>query len=154
VADIHEGICSHHVASRALAGKAFWQGFYWPTMLADAQALVRSCEACQVHSKNIHQPAQALHTIPMSWPFTVRGLNVVGKFLMTLSKCAKLGLQVQSVVARVNFSHEGKSGLISNSRGTVEKSLVVLLPATCKIIPRSCVPNSTEWLSSKRCECK
>jgi hypothetical protein len=40
LADIHGGICSHHLASRALAGKAFWQGFYWPTALADAQALV------------------------------------------------------------------------------------------------------------------
>jgi hypothetical protein len=74
--------------------------------------------------------------------------------LMTLNKCVKLGLQVQSVVARVNFPHVGNSGLILNSRGTVEKALIVLLPATCKIIPRSCVPNSTEWLSSTRCECK
>jgi hypothetical protein len=31
--------------------------------------------------------------------------------LMTLRKCAKLGLQVQSVVARVNFPHEGTRGL-------------------------------------------
>jgi hypothetical protein len=74
--------------------------------------------------------------------------------LMTLSKCVKLGLHVQSVVARVNFPHEVNSGLISNSRGTIEKALIVLLPATCKTIPRSCVPNSTEWLSSTRCECK
>jgi hypothetical protein len=28
LADIHEGICSHHVASRALVGKAFQLGFY------------------------------------------------------------------------------------------------------------------------------
>jgi hypothetical protein len=34
------------VASRALAGKAFLQGFYRSTALADAQALVQSCEAC------------------------------------------------------------------------------------------------------------
>jgi hypothetical protein len=73
---------------------------------------------------------------------------------MTLSKCVKLGLEVQSIVARVNFLHEGNSELISNSRGTVKKALVILLPATCKTIPRSSVPNSTEWLSSTRCECK
>jgi hypothetical protein len=30
---------------------------------------------------------------------------------MTLSKCAKLGLQVQSVVAKVNIPHEGTQGL-------------------------------------------
>jgi hypothetical protein len=74
--------------------------------------------------------------------------------LMTLSKRAKLGLQVQSVVARVNFSHKGNSWLISNSRGIVEKALVVLLPATCKTISYSCVSKSTEWLSITRCEFK
>jgi hypothetical protein len=56
--------------------------------------------------------------------------------------------------SKSKFPHEGNSGLISNSRETVKKALVVLLLATCKIVPRSCVPNSTEWLSSTRCECK
>jgi hypothetical protein len=32
------------------------------------------------------------------------------------------GLQVQSVVERINFLHEGTQGLISNSWGTVEKA--------------------------------
>jgi hypothetical protein len=69
--DIYEGICSHHVASRALDAKEFRQGFCWPMALADAQTLVRCYEACQFHSKNIHQPAQALQTIPLSCPFAV-----------------------------------------------------------------------------------
>jgi hypothetical protein len=76
-------------------------------------------------------------------------------FLMKLSKGANsLGLQVQSVVARVKFSHEGTWGLISNSRGTVEKAPLVLLQATCKAISLSCVLKSTEWLLSTRCKCK
>ena len=56
VADIHPGLCSHHVASRALAGKAVRHGFFWPTALSDAEHLVRTCEAYQFHAKNIHQP--------------------------------------------------------------------------------------------------
>jgi hypothetical protein len=56
--------------------------------------------------------------------------------------------------SKSKFSPRGNSGFISNSRGIVEKAPLVLLRATCKIIPRSCVPNSTEWLSSTRCECK
>ena len=39
--DIHEGICSSHVASRSLAGKVFRQGFYWPVVLHDADQLDR-----------------------------------------------------------------------------------------------------------------
>jgi hypothetical protein len=53
-------------------------------------------------------------------------------------------LQVQSVVARVHFPHEGTRGLISNSRGIAAKALVVLLKATCKTTSLSCVPNYTE----------
>ena len=77
--DIHEGTCSSHVASRSLAGKVFRHGFYWPTVLSDAEQLVKTCEACQYYAKNIHQPAQALQPIPISWPFAVWGLDIVGE---------------------------------------------------------------------------
>jgi hypothetical protein len=51
--------------------------------------------------------------------------------VMTLSKGANSsGLQVHSIVVRVNFANEGTRVLISNSRGTVEKAPVVLLQAT------------------------
>ena len=76
--EIHEGMCASHVASRALAGKAFRQGFFWPTVLANAEYLVKTCDACQFYAKAIHQPAQALQTIPISWPFAVWGLDIVG----------------------------------------------------------------------------
>jgi hypothetical protein len=42
---------------------------------------------------------------------------------MTLSKCAKLGLQVQSVVARVNFPHEGTRGLYRTLKEQSKKLL-------------------------------
>ena len=51
LAEIHGGICGHHIGARALAGKAFRQGFFWPTALQDATAQVTKCEACQFHSK-------------------------------------------------------------------------------------------------------
>ena len=51
LAEINGGICGSHIGSRALAGKAFWQGFFWPTALQDATTLVTKCEACQFHSK-------------------------------------------------------------------------------------------------------
>jgi hypothetical protein len=56
--------------------------------------------------------------------------------------------------SKSKFPHEGNSGLILTSRGTLKKVLVVLLSATYKTIPRSCVPNSTECFSRIRCECK
>ncbi|KAM0897262.1 hypothetical protein ACQ4PT_022702 [Festuca glaucescens] len=78
--DIHAGECSHQSSARTLAGKAFRSGFYWPTALDDAIEIVKSCEACQFHAKQIHQPAQGLQTIPLSWPFAVWGLDILGPF--------------------------------------------------------------------------
>ena len=69
--DIHGGDCGHRSSSRTLVSKVFHSGFYWPTALNDAAELVKSCEACQFHAKQIHQPAQGLQTIPLSWPFAV-----------------------------------------------------------------------------------
>ncbi|KAM0867188.1 hypothetical protein ACQ4PT_042180 [Festuca glaucescens] len=78
--DIHAGECSHHSSARTLAGKAFRSGFYWPTTLDDAIEIIKSCEACQFHAKQIHQPTQGLQTIPLSWPFAVWGLDILGPF--------------------------------------------------------------------------
>ena len=35
--EIHAGICGHHAAPRSLVGKAFRQGFYWPTALRNTE---------------------------------------------------------------------------------------------------------------------
>jgi transposase InsO family protein len=42
--------------------------------------MVKRCEACQFHAKQIHQPAQELQTIPLTWPFTVWWLDILGPF--------------------------------------------------------------------------
>jgi hypothetical protein len=44
--EIQSGFCGAHIGTRALAGKAIKQGFYWPTINIDAKALIRQCEAC------------------------------------------------------------------------------------------------------------
>jgi hypothetical protein len=76
--EIHSGACGHHAAPRALVGNAFRQGFYWPTTVADATRIVRTCQGCQFYARQTHLPAQALHTIPITWLFAVWGLDLVG----------------------------------------------------------------------------
>jgi hypothetical protein len=76
--EIHSGACGHHAAPRALVGNAFRQGFYWPTAVADATRIVRTCEGCQFYARQTHLPAQALQTIPITWSFAVWGLDLVG----------------------------------------------------------------------------
>ena len=72
--DIHAGSCGNHAASRTLVEKAFRAGFYWPTVVADTEKLVRHCEGCQFFAKRTHVPAHGIQTIPSFWPFACWGL--------------------------------------------------------------------------------
>jgi hypothetical protein len=38
--DIHVGICGSHVGGRSLMGKAYRQGFFWPTDVSNIDSLV------------------------------------------------------------------------------------------------------------------
>jgi ribonuclease HI len=76
--EIHSGACGHHSAPRTLVGNAFRQGFYWPTAVADATRIVRSCRGCQFYARRTHLPAQALQIIPITWSFAVWGLDLIG----------------------------------------------------------------------------
>ncbi len=42
--------------------------------------MVQRCETCQFHSKHTKLSAQALQTIPLTWPFSCRGLDIPGPF--------------------------------------------------------------------------
>ena len=58
--DIHGGVYEHHAAPRALVENAFRQGFYWPTVVVDAEQVVRTCKGCQYYAQQTHLLAQAL----------------------------------------------------------------------------------------------
>jgi ribonuclease HI len=76
--EIHEGVCGNHATSHILVGMVFRSGFYWPTALADAEALVRRCTNFQFFSKQPHISAHNLITIPPSWSFVCWGLDMTG----------------------------------------------------------------------------
>jgi transposase InsO family protein len=77
--EIHLGDCGHHAAPRSLVAKAFRQGFYWLTAKADAEKLVKHCRGCQYYARQPNAPAAELRTIPITWPFAVWNLDMVGK---------------------------------------------------------------------------
>ena len=56
-------------------------GYYWPTMLKDAQAYVKACDKCQRFSNFIRQPFEELTPITAPWPFAHWGLDIMGPFL-------------------------------------------------------------------------
>ena len=51
--EVHKGIYGNHSGARSLAHKLIRAGYYWPTMLKDAQAYVKTCDKCQRFSNLI-----------------------------------------------------------------------------------------------------
>jgi hypothetical protein len=81
--DLHSGACGNHTAPRTLVGNAFRQGFYWLTAVSDVVKLVRSCKGCQYYARQTHLLAHALQIVPITWPFAVWGLDLVGPLKRT-----------------------------------------------------------------------
>ena len=78
--EIHSGECGHHASSRTLVAKAFRHGFFWLTAHTDAIKIVDTCVGCQKFANQPHVPGAALKTIPITWPFAVWGIDMVGPF--------------------------------------------------------------------------
>jgi hypothetical protein len=55
-------------------------GFFWFTTQADAIDLVGKCDVCQKFTNQPHVFGKNLKTIPITWPFVVWGLDMVGPF--------------------------------------------------------------------------
>ncbi|GKV36278.1 hypothetical protein SLEP1_g44427 [Rubroshorea leprosula] len=56
VREVHEGVCGTHIGGRTLARKLLRHGYYWPTMVEDAQSYVKKCPTCQFNADDIHMP--------------------------------------------------------------------------------------------------
>jgi hypothetical protein len=78
--DIHIGICGSHAGARLFVGKIYRQGFFWPIVVSDTDSLVRRSEGCQFFARQKHVSLHELQTIPISWPFSTWGLDLVGLF--------------------------------------------------------------------------
>jgi hypothetical protein len=46
--EFHKGVCGGHHAWRATTYKILRDGYYWPTLFYDTNALVRACLECQI----------------------------------------------------------------------------------------------------------
>ncbi|XP_074560279.1 uncharacterized protein LOC141816393 [Curcuma longa] len=80
--EIHHGCCGNHGGERALTRKVLLAGYFWPTMQADVQKLVRTCKSCQKHQVLTRQPAELLKTSSVSCPFDQWSMDIVGPFPM------------------------------------------------------------------------
>ena len=69
LAELHEGICGNHPTDKTLAYRAHTQGYYWPTMRADAATYTRKYDRFQRLAPFLKSPVQDLISISSPWPF-------------------------------------------------------------------------------------
>ena len=62
-----------------LARKIMRTGYFWLTMETYCCQFVQRCPECQMHGDLIHVPPSELHALTSPWPFSVWGIDIIGK---------------------------------------------------------------------------
>ncbi|XP_025670187.1 uncharacterized protein [Arachis hypogaea] len=78
--EVHEGCCGHHIGERSLARKIIRAGYYWPTMMSDAQEFVKNCKKCQENANFHKAPPEELNLMLAPQPFAQWGVDLLGPF--------------------------------------------------------------------------
>ncbi|GKV40693.1 hypothetical protein SLEP1_g48304 [Rubroshorea leprosula] len=81
VREVHKGVCGTHIDGKTLAWKLLRHGYYWPTMVEDAQSYVLKCLTCQFNADDIHMPGEMLSSLTSPWPFAQWGVDLFGPFI-------------------------------------------------------------------------
>jgi hypothetical protein len=69
-----------HTGDRSHVGKAYRQGFFWPTAVSDVDSLVHRCEGCQFFTCQKHVSSHQLQTIHITRSFSTWGLDLICPF--------------------------------------------------------------------------
>ncbi|XP_057994971.1 uncharacterized protein LOC131175276 [Hevea brasiliensis] len=83
--EVHAGVCGPHMNGRVLAGKILRLGYYWSTMDTDCAKFVKRCHECQIHGNLNHLPSSELYSMTSPWPFSIWGIDIIGKISPTAS---------------------------------------------------------------------
>ncbi|RVW62997.1 Transposon Ty3-I Gag-Pol polyprotein [Vitis vinifera] len=77
--EVHVGVCGPHMGGHMLARKIMRTGYFWLTIETDCCQFVQRCQECQMHGDLIHVPPSELHALASPWPFSVWGIDIIGK---------------------------------------------------------------------------
>ncbi|GKU95991.1 hypothetical protein SLEP1_g9277 [Rubroshorea leprosula] len=118
VREVHEGVCGTHIGGRTLARKLLRQGYYWPTMVKDAQNYVKKCPTCQFNADDIHmlgirarskvcanfvfvyklstsisvETREMLSSLSSPWPFAQWGVDLLDPFVKARTSVSGFGI--------------------------------------------------------------
>ncbi|CAL1353738.1 unnamed protein product [Linum trigynum] len=78
IKEVHQGTCGMHAGAQSLEKIVLRQGYYWPTIRADARRHVAACHQCQIHANDIHLPTAPMQGNVGAWPFNQWGMDLLG----------------------------------------------------------------------------
>ena len=77
--EVHVGVYGPHMGGHMLMRKIMRIGYFWLTMETDCCQFVQRCLECQMHEDLIHMPPSELHELTSPGPFSVWGIDIIGK---------------------------------------------------------------------------
>jgi hypothetical protein len=77
--EIHEGSFGTHPNGHTIAKKMLRAGYYWLTMEFDCHKHAQKCHKCQIYTDKIHMPPTSLNVISSPWPFSMWGIDMIGR---------------------------------------------------------------------------
>ena len=83
--EVHVGFCGPHMGGHMLTRKITRTGNFWLTMETDCCQFVQRSLECQMHGELIHVPPSKLHALTSPWPFSVWGIDIIGKISLKSS---------------------------------------------------------------------
>ncbi|RVW92545.1 hypothetical protein CK203_039365 [Vitis vinifera] len=81
----------------------------------DCCQFVQRCQECQMHGDLIHVPPSELHALTSPWPFSVWGVDIIGK----ISPKFPVG-KVDTLIQEYGIQHHRSSAYRSQTNGAVE----------------------------------
>nr|XP_033508101.1 uncharacterized protein K02A2.6-like [Nicotiana tomentosiformis] len=83
--EIHVGMCGPYMNGLILAKKILRAGYFWMTMETNNIKYVQIFHQCQVHADKRWVPPNELNVKSSPWPFTTRGMDVIGPIELAAS---------------------------------------------------------------------
>ena len=83
--EVHVGVCGPHMGGHMLTRKIMRTGYFFLTMETDCCQFVQRSPKCQMHGDLIHVPPSEFHALTSPWPFSVWGIDIIGKISLKSS---------------------------------------------------------------------
>ncbi|RVW18218.1 hypothetical protein CK203_106134 [Vitis vinifera] len=166
--EVNAGVCGPHMREHMLGRKIMRTGYFWLTMEIDCCQFVQKCPECQIHGDLIHAPPSELHALTSPWPFSVWGIDIIGKvspkssngheFILvaidyftkwveaasyarlTSARRGALRAEVDTLLQKYAIRHHRSSAYRSQTNGAIE-----VANKNIKRILRKMVETSRDW---------